>query len=150
MEGDRYSMNTKWDKRFLELAKHVSHWSKDPSTKVGAVITRDKKVVGIGYNGFATGINDSDERLHNRELKYRYVIHAEVNSILNSNGPVDGCTLFTYPLSPCEGCMKMVIQAGIKRVVYPTPSEELRQRWGESLDFSVGMAREAGLELVEL
>lgn len=65
----------KWDRRFLELAKQVSTWSKDPSTKVGAVlVNEDKHVVGMGFNGFPVGVADTEERLNNRELKYKMIV----------------------------------------------------------------------------
>lgn len=71
----------KWHHRFLSLAKHVAGWSKDPSTKVGCVIAKDKRIVSVGYNGFPEGIRDTYERLNNRELKYQIVQHAEENAI---------------------------------------------------------------------
>lgn len=144
-------MDSKWDKRFLALAAHVSTWSKDPSTQVGCIIANDdKKVVAIGINGFPKGIADTDERLNDRETKYKYVVHSEPNAFANAQGSVVGCTIYTYPFSPCAECMKLIITNGIKRVVYPTASDELRDRWGDKLDFAEAMAREAGLELVEL
>lgn len=144
-------MDEKWDERFLDLAKHVSTWSKDPSTQVGCVIANeDKKVVGLGYNGFPKGIVDSPERLNDRETKYKYVVHSEPNAIANANGPVKGCTIYTFPLSPCSDCMKAIITHGITRVVYPVVSEEAKVRWGDSFQVAMTMAREAGLELVEM
>ncbi len=73
-----------WDARFLELARLVSTWSKDPSTQVGAVITRGKFVVSLGFNGHPKGVTDSPGRLENREVKYRTIIHAEINAILTA------------------------------------------------------------------
>ncbi len=144
-------MNPKWDKRFLELAEHVSTWSKDPSTQVGCVIANDnRRVVALGINGFPKGIEDSEERLNDRETKYKYVVHSEPNAFANATGSVVGCTIYTFPFSPCAECMKLIITNGIKRVVYPAASEELRARWGDKLVFAEEMAREAGLELVEL
>lgn len=144
-------MDRKWDRRFLELAEHISSWSKDPSTQVGCVIADDdKKVVALGYNGFPKGIVDTPERLNDRETKYKYVVHSEPNAFANARGPVDGCTIYTYPFAPCSECMKLIITHGIKRVVYPAASDELRSRWGEKLDFAAEMAHEAGVELVEL
>lgn len=141
-------MDDKWDQRFLLLAKHVSQWSKDPSTQVGCVIANDdKKVVAIGYNGFPKGIIDSEERLNHRETKYKYIVHSEPNAIANAGGSVRGCTIYTYPFSPCADCMKLIIINGIKRIVYPAASPELQARWGESLKFAESMAREAGVEL---
>lgn len=144
-------MNSKWDERFLELAAHVSTWSKDPSTQVGCIIANDeKKVVAIGINGFPKGIADTDERLNDRETKYKYVVHSEPNAFANAQGSVKDCTIYTYPFSPCAECMKLIITNGIKRVVYPTASEALRERWGDKLDFAEELALEAGLELIEL
>ncbi len=140
----------RWDRRFLDMSRFVSTFSKDPSTKVGAIITQENKLVSMGYNGFPPGIQDSKERLQNRETKYRFVVHAEVNAISNSNHSVCGCTIFTWPLAPCSECMKLIITNGIKRVVYPAASAELRARWGESLKFAEDMAKEAGLELQEI
>lgn len=143
-------VNNIWDVRFLELAKHVSTWSKDPSTQVGCVIANDRYVIGLGYNGFPKGIQDSSERLENRELKYKYVVHAEPNAIANARGSVEGATAYTYPFAPCSECMKILITNGIKRIVYPPASQDLIDRWGANLQFSAELAREAGIELVEL
>jgi dCMP deaminase len=144
-------MDSKWDKRFLELAKHISSWSKDPSTQVGCVIADDnKKVVALGYNGFPHGIADTPERLNDRPTKYKYVVHSEPNALANAGVSVRGCTIYTYPFAPCSECMKLIITNGIKRVVYPAASAELRARWGESLKFAEDMAKEAGLELQEI
>jgi dCMP deaminase len=141
----------KWDQRFLRLAHHISGWSKDPSSQVGCVIADDdNKVIGLGYNGFPKGVADTDERLNDRETKYKYVVHSEPNAIANANGGVKGCTAYTYPFAPCSECMKVLITHGIKRVVYPKPSEESRQRWGESWTLASTMAAEVGIELVEL
>jgi hypothetical protein len=84
----------KWDRRFLELAQLVGSWSKDPSTKVGAVIVdAAKRVRGIGFNGFARGIADANYLLENRNAKLDRIIHAEINAVLNSSKDVDGCML---------------------------------------------------------
>lgn len=127
-------MLSKWDKRFLRLAAHVAQWSKDPSTKVGAVIVNPNRiVVGLGYNGFPRGVHDLPSRLNDRQEKYALMIHAEVNAILNANANVAGCTLYTWPLAPCSDCSVFIAQAGIKRVVAPEPSDDIIMRWGDSL-----------------
>lgn len=138
----------KWDLRFLDLAGHISEWSKDPSTQVGAVIVDDKKrIVSIGYNGFPVGIEDSIEKLQNRETKYKIIVHAERNAILFANRPLDGCTMYTYPFMPCSVCAGMIIQAGIKRVVsYRTENK----RWIDDFAVTMEMFDEAGVELVIL
>ena len=136
-----------WDKRFLEMAKLVATWSKDPSTQVGAVITRGKFVVSLGFNGHPRGVIDSPERLENREVKYRTIIHAEINAILTSKQDLEGCTVYVWPFMPCSQCGAAVVQAGIKRVV---TLENKNERWAESFAFTTEMFREAGVELVIL
>tara|TARA_B100002019_G_scaffold293174_1_gene319145 strand:+ start:1657 stop:2118 length:462 start_codon:yes stop_codon:yes gene_type:complete len=135
----------KWDENFLELAKTVSTFSKDPSTKVGAVIVDDDhRVVSIGFNGFPKGIRD-DHRLENREMKYKLIVHAETNALLFANGSVEGCTLYTWPFMPCCRCASSIIQAGIRRVVSLENKEE---RWLDSFRLSHDMFTEARIPLV--
>ncbi len=111
-----------WDEYFMGLAHLSALRSKDPSTQVGAVIVDDKnKVVSIGYNGLPVGCSD-DEFPWGRngtmqETKYAYVVHAELNAILNSARSVNGCTIYVS-LFPCNECAKAIIQSGIKKIVY--------------------------------
>ena len=123
----------KWDDRFITIAHNVATWSKDPGTKVGAVLVIDRRIIATGYNGFPHQISDSLDRYENRELKLAYTVHAEVNSILNAakNGArTDGSTLYvTFP--PCVSCSTSVIQAGITHVVCPDLTTA-PQRWIES------------------
>ena len=129
-----------WDDRFLELATVISSWSKDPSTKVGAVIVnKDKKIISTGYNGFPRGIKD-DHRLDNRAQKYDLVVHAEANAIIHAKEPLDGCTIYTMPFMPCSRCAGLIIQAGIQRVV-SVPSTE--DRWSANFQLSKDMLLEA-------
>ena len=93
-----------WDSRFLEMARLVSSWSKDPSTQVGAVITRGKFVVSLGFNGHPKGVADTPDRLENREAKYRTIIHAEMNAILTAKQDLEGCTIYVWPFMPCSQC----------------------------------------------
>jgi dCMP deaminase len=120
----------KWDKRFLQMCKFVSQWSKDPSTKCGSVIVRDtNKFVSLGYNGYASGVED-DHTLDIREEKYLRVVHAEANGILFAQRDLTGMTLYVYPLPPCGNCAALICQSGIKRVVSIIPSDsELKERW---------------------
>jgi len=135
-----------WDKRFFELASHVAGWSKDPSTKVGAVIVNDKRqVLGMGYNGFPRGVNDFAPRYENREAKLMFVAHAERNALDNTFADSEGATLYST-LFPCTDCAKGIIQRGIKRVVTTQPSETQWQRF--NCEFSKIMFNEAGVELV--
>ena len=110
----------KWDERYIELAKFIANWSKDPSTKVGAVIVDNKgRIVSLGFNGFPQKISDND-RLNDRDKKYNVIVHAEANAIAKVSGSTqstEGATLY-ITLSPCRECSKLIFQSGIKRVVY--------------------------------
>ena len=114
-------MSNKWDKRYIGLAKEIAKWSKDPSKQIGAVAIGDKgQVLAQGYNGFPRGIEDTQERYDNREEKYKYVVHAEMNCIYNAtyNGvSLEGATIYISGLPVCSECAKGLIQVGIKRVV---------------------------------
>jgi len=137
-----------WDKRYLGLAKEVSSWSKDPSSKIGAVAIGSKgQVLAQGYNGFPRGIYDGEVRYNNREIKYQYIVHAEQNVIYNAtyNGvSLDGATLYVWGLPVCSECAKGVIQVGIKRVVLPRAQYPLH--WVQSWRTSMEMFDEAGVE----
>ena len=134
-----------WDSWFIGLADYIATASKDPSTKVGAVIVdKDRRLVSMGYNGFAKGVCDSDERLNNREIKYKMVIHAEANAILFANKSLEDCTLYTTPIMPCAACASMIIQKGIKRVVSPYSENP---RWIEQFELSKKLFLESGVEL---
>lgn len=141
----------KWDKRFLNLA---GYWagicSKDPSTRVGAVIAQaDMSIVSLGYNGFPKSVNDSEERYNDRETKYSFVCHSEANAILSAQGKITpDCSIYTTPLAPCKECAKLIIQAGIKRVV--VPSDCKNDRWNETNDIAKTMFSEAGVCFVEV
>ena len=136
----------KWDLRMLDKASFISKWSKDPSTKCGAVLTRDVNVtVQEGYNGYPPGVDD-DETLHIREEKYARVIHAEVNAILLARRDVSGCTLYVYPLPPCARCAGVIIEAGIYRVVSVRPSDpERAARWERENTIAMEMFEKAGV-----
>ncbi|HWE85967.1 MAG TPA: dCMP deaminase family protein [Terracidiphilus sp.] len=136
-----------WDRRFLDMAALVSTWSKDPSTKVGAVITRGKFVISLGFNGHPSGIDDSTARLHDRETKYRTIIHAELNAILSAHQPLEGCTLYVVPFMPCSNCGAVIVQSGIKRVV---TYENNNERWAESFEITRTIFAEAGIDLIIL
>ncbi|MCK5266604.1 MAG: dCMP deaminase family protein [Spirochaetes bacterium] len=112
-----------WDEYFMGVALLSAQRSKDPSTQVGACIVNDhKKIIGVGYNGFPKGCSD-DKLPWSREggfldTKYPYVCHAELNAVLNSiKGSLDGCSIYVA-LFPCNECAKVIIQSGIKEVVY--------------------------------
>jgi dCMP deaminase len=144
MMNDKPYMS-KWDNRYLGMAKFVSKWSKDPSTKVGAVITQDNHVVSVGFNGLPRGVADTDERLNNRELKYKLIVHGEINAMAFANQSLHGCTLYTYPFMPCPVCAGQVIQRGITKVVAPFSDNP---RWAEQFKLTTEIFNEAGVSLL--
>jgi len=111
-----------WDEYFMGIAILSSKRSKDPSSQVGAAIIRDKRVLSLGYNGMPRGCDDScmpwgktsEDPL---KTKYPYVVHAELNAILNANKDLSGATLYVT-MFPCNECAKAIIQTGIKEIIY--------------------------------
>lgn len=137
-------MSVKWDTRFLGLAAHISSWSKDPSSQVGAVITDGNRIVSLGYNGFAAGVSDSAERLEDRNVKLNLTIHAEENAMIFAKRGLTGCTVYvTHP--PCPRCASKLIQEEFSRVVYISPSQDFLSRWADDLELSLQMYEEAGV-----
>ncbi|MBP1529506.1 MAG: dCMP deaminase family protein, partial [Erysipelotrichaceae bacterium] len=135
---------------FMGLAHLAGLRSKDPYTQVGAaIIDKDKKVVSMGYNGMPRGCNDEDFPWEREggflDTKYAYVVHAELNAILNSPRPVKDCTLYVS-LFPCNECAKAIIQSGIKKIVY----ESDKYDGTDGNVASKKMLREAGIELEQL
>jgi len=112
-----------WEEYFMGLAILSAERSKDPSTQVGAcIVDENNKIVSVGYNGAPIGYDDDKDMTWERDgnfldTKYAYVCHSELNAILNSKVKVDGCRLFVT-LFPCNECAKVIIQAGIKEVIY--------------------------------
>ena len=137
---------SKWDARFLGLAAHISAWSKDPSSQVGAVITDGNRIVSLGYNGFAAGVEDKEERLGDRVCKLNLTIHAEENAMIFAKRDLTGCTVYvTHP--PCPRCASKLIQEEVARVVYIAPSEDFLSRWADDLELSNEMYHEANIEV---
>lgn len=111
-----------WDEYFMGVAMLSCMRSKDPNTKVGACIVNEKKrIVGIGYNGLPVGCSDDEFPWERKgeflETKYPFVVHAEPNAILNSTTSLDNATIYVT-LFPCHECAKLIIQSGIKEIVY--------------------------------
>lgn len=123
------------------MAKLVSTWSKDPSTKVGAVIVdSDNTVISAGFNGLPRRIQDTDQRLNNRDIKLKMIIHAEINAIITAKRPLNNTTIYTYPFMSCSQCAGLIIQSGICRhISYKTNNE----RWKDSFDLALEMFDEA-------
>lgn len=141
-------LSDKWDLRFMDLAKHIAGWSRDPSTKVGAVaVDSRKRLVASGFNGLSRRVEDSQERLHNRTTRYSLTVHAEINMLISAERSLRGCTVYLWPMPPCSQCAAAMIQAGISRVVAPSPAPDLADRWGESIELAVMAMREAGVKV---
>lgn len=123
------------DEYFMGIALLSAQRSKDPSTQVGScIVSPDKKIVGIGYNWFPTGIDDDalprekDDNFLN--TKYAYVVHSEANALLNSdNTKVKWSTIYVS-LFPCNECTKLIIQSGIKEIVY------LEEKWDREYEIA--------------
>ena len=137
-----------WDIRFLKMAKGIASWSKDPSTKTGAVIIRpDKTVASVGFNGFPRGMSDDNEHYDDRDVKYSKIIHCEMNAIISAKERLTGYILYVYPFISCDRCAVHVIQAGIVQVVAPMTPTHLDTRWGDSIKRSMSYFLEAGVKL---
>lgn len=139
-----------WVARFLSAAREISAWSKDPSTKVGAVIVEpnSKRIVSLGFNGPPKFVTD-EYWLSNRELKIASTLHAELNAAIFAREPLSGCSLFcTHP--PCCQCMAVCIQVGITEIYYSTPTVEFALRWSDSFRNASELATDAGLRLFEV
>lgn len=142
---------TDWDLRFLTLAEHIAAWSKDPSTQVGCVVVGpDREIRSTGFNGFPRGVADTPERLHSRDLKYPLICHGEENAIVQAariGVSLKGCWAYIYPWSPCSRCSRLIIQAGVKRVVYPA-WVETPERWREDFVLGLSYLTEAGVDTI--
>lgn len=150
-ELDGVCRTCKWDRRFLNLASEVAEWSKDPSTKVGAVIVKNNvHIVSLGFNGFPQYMQDKPEMYADREEKYSRIVHGEINAIIFAERPVRGMTLYTYPFLPCDRCAVQVIQNGIARVVAPKPLPDKEERWGAAFAKTRRYFFEAGVEVLEV
>lgn len=134
----------------IDLAHHMAALSKDPSTKVGAVIfSPERRLISAGYNGLPRGVEDTDERLRDREVKYKMIRHAEANAISFATAPLVGATLVcTHPC--CAQCAGAAIQAGIGRLIWPWPKPEFRQRWADDMLLVEEMCSEAGVQITEV
>ena len=136
---------SKWDERFLELAKQIASWSKDPSTQVGCVVVGpDREIRSTGFNGLPRGIEDSEDRLNNREIKYPMICHAEENAIMHAARigiSLKDCTAYvTWP--PCTRCARSLIQAGVSEIIYPK-GIDITDRSSKDFDLSLKMFKEA-------
>lgn len=146
----------KWNKRFMEVAFLVATWSKDPSTKTGAVIVGpDKEIRATGYNGPVRGVDDSLSERFERPTKYDFFEHAERNALYNAcltGVSVKGCVMYATH-APCVDCARAIIQAGIKTVItnkIVIDESTPKNTWRDKLSVSAQMFAEAGVEYIEL
>jgi dCMP deaminase len=144
------TIEDKWVARFIKLAEEVSTWSKDSSSRVGAVIVRpDRTIASVGFNGFPRGVEDYHERIANRDTKLLYTIHAEMNAILSAKEPLKGYSLFVWPFQPCAHCAASIIQSGIKDVYCPFNAHlDSYERWADSFKAALQMFDEAGVRVI--
>ena len=135
-----------WDERFLRIVDEVTSWSKDPSTKCGAIIVRpDRSIVSYGFNGFPSRIGDRPRRLNHRPTKYELVVHSETNALLFAHEKVEGYTLYANTI-PCCRCAVNIIQAKIARVVCHAPTADYLKRWRESVDKTLALFKEGRVQ----
>lgn len=152
-------MEKGWEEHFLDLLSGIGSKSKDPSTKVGCIITGpDHGFRVAGFNGFARGVRDQPSEVperYERPEKYLWTAHAEANAVYyaaNVGIPLGGCFIYVDWL-PCAQCADAIIQAGIKKVVYDADSsssnnEELRKRWEENHRIANIKFSESGVTVV--
>lgn len=131
-----------WDEYFFRLCDVNASKSKDPSTKVGAVIVRpDRTIASMGWNGFPRGVADTYE---DREHKLMRTVHAELNAILSAREPLHGYTIYVSPLFPCSNCAAAIIQAGITCVI--ARMGQPRAEWAKSFEAARDMFRQAYID----
>jgi len=136
-----------WDEFYLSIAKLYSTASKDPSTKVGAVITNnDNRIISTGYNGLPKKIKDSNSKLSS-DIKLQMIIHAEVHAILHTTDDLTDKTIYVYPLLPCSTCASIIIQKGITRVV-SVENLNVSDRWKQSIKIGMQLFKEAKVKVV--
>lgn len=142
-----------WDQYFMSIAFIIAAKSKDPSTKVGAVIVgEDKEVRSTGYNGMPRGFYDSNERYTDKTFKYAAIVHAEENAIANASRigiSVRGCDIYVF-WRPCLSCARLIVQSGIKSVIsykqFPGNTVECSDHWDGNMNMATDMLQEAGVE----
>lgn len=140
----------KWDIRFMQVAELIATWSKDPSTKVGAVITdENNRIIATGFNGFPKPVRDCIEKYNDRKIKHSMVVHAEVNAIISAHRSLAGCSVYVTH-HPCSKCSPVIIQSGIQKVVFNfNPEGEFEQRYKEDLELSSMLLEDAKIQIIK-
>jgi dCMP deaminase len=135
-----------WTQKFIDMIRVVKSWSKDPSTKVGALIVGDQhQILSTGYNGFPRGVDDEVVSRYERPDKYKWTEHAERNAIYNyCRQFLKGTTIY-LEWYPCSDCARAIIQCGISAIYCSSPNFD-DERWGKDFRISNVMFQEAGIE----
>ena len=135
-----------WDIRFMRMAHEVASWSKDPSTKVGCVLVKDRKIISMGYNCFPRLIEDDLNRLIDREVKYEMTVHAEQNAVITAalHGISTAGSTAYVTFSPCSRCAAVLINAGISTVVV-SAADDIPSRWLKNFQLAAELLNEAGI-----
>lgn len=123
----------KWNLRWLRVAREISSWSKDPSSKIGAVAVVDNRLVAHGYNGFPASIKDKEEWLNDRDIKIDMMIHAEMNLLIDAaqtSRSLKGSIVYVYGLPPCSRCVTHLWAAGVSKLVFADTKADPRW-WNE-------------------
>lgn len=143
-----------WNKYFIDLLEPIASKSKDPRTKVGAIlVNHDHELISAGFNGFPRGVKDLPERYNDRPTKYKFVAHADTNAlnIAAKNGKSTNNSIMYLPWYPCTNCTKSIIQCGVKKVVIDGRNYEEKEAhwtaWKEDIDISKTMLSEASVEI---
>ena len=137
MQHDKRKNYFDWDETFMQLCRVIAQRSKDPNTQTGACIVNNKNViVGMGYNGFPRGCSDdnlpwSKDSENYYDIKYSYIVHAEANAVLNANADTEGTRMYCC-LFPCNECTKVIIQRGIKEIIYESDKYHNQDAWKAS------------------
>ena len=145
-----------WDSYFMTMSYLVSMKSKDPRTRVGAIIVgKGREIISTGYNGMPRGYKDTEERYNDKNHKYMAVVHAEENAILHCariGVTARSCSLYV-PWIPCSRCAKMIIQVGIKEVIYDPyfPANKNKDsKWWETMNLTQAMFEETNVRMREV
>lgn len=143
--------NLSWDSWFMRHVYLAASKSKDPRTKIGAVLVKDRNIIANGFNGFPSKVNDTEERYNNKELKYQFICHGEANAVIQcakiGNSSL-GSTLYTQGI-PCDSCCKIIIQGGVSEIVVHKqwPNLTHSSKWVDSVAISSIMIEESGIKI---
>jgi len=140
-----------WDSRWLSVARLIATWSKDPSTRVGAVCVAENRLIVQGWNGFPRGFDDDPAHYDDRDVKYSYVVHAEKNCIYNACREgicLKGATIYVEGMMVCSQCALGIAQAGIARVVMAAPTAaRFKEKWVHEFRLACEIFKKTGVAI---